>query len=206
MSELRPFDREDAHALNKARMEHLLSLGLPLAGARVLEVGAGVGHLTTWLENAGAAVISTEVRAGNCEENLYRHPHRAGSVYCADVMDLKFHRSLGPFDLILCYGLLYHLPDPAAALQVLGQLGAPIIAIESIVLPGKGLLRQPHEDVLDTDQSIDGRACRFTSAYLIDIIVEAGWPCVTLPAPPDHFEFQGDEPRRRVVIGSKEPL
>ena len=36
------FDTTQALEINRARLAHLAALGLPLAGQRVLEVGAGV--------------------------------------------------------------------------------------------------------------------------------------------------------------------
>jgi len=44
------FDAPEALAINGARMSHLESLGLPLAGKRVLDAGCGVGHLASRLE------------------------------------------------------------------------------------------------------------------------------------------------------------
>jgi hypothetical protein len=40
------FDTDAAIEINEARLAHLGSLGLPLDGRTVLEVGAGVGRLT----------------------------------------------------------------------------------------------------------------------------------------------------------------
>jgi 2-polyprenyl-3-methyl-5-hydroxy-6-metoxy-1,4-benzoquinol methylase len=39
------FDEDAAAEINRARLDHLESLGLPLAGRSVLDVGGGVGHL-----------------------------------------------------------------------------------------------------------------------------------------------------------------
>ena len=48
------------------RQEHLASLRLPVAGMRVLEVGAGIGDHTHYFLDRGCAVTVTEAR----EENL----------------------------------------------------------------------------------------------------------------------------------------
>ena len=41
---LEPFDTPGAVAINRARLAHLASLGLPLSGTRILQVGSGVVH------------------------------------------------------------------------------------------------------------------------------------------------------------------
>ncbi len=60
------FDKPIYDDLNRARMDHLASLGLDLAGASVLEVGAGVGRLTGFFLERGCRVTATDSR----EENL----------------------------------------------------------------------------------------------------------------------------------------
>lgn len=42
------FDAPEADALNKARMEHLDSLKLPIDGKTVLDLGCGVGKLAPY--------------------------------------------------------------------------------------------------------------------------------------------------------------
>ena len=50
---LETFDSPAARSLNRARMEHLDSLGLPLSGKSVLDVGCGVGHLAQYFVERG---------------------------------------------------------------------------------------------------------------------------------------------------------
>ncbi len=47
---------------NQRRQEHLASLGLPIAGASVLEVAAGIGDHTSFFLDRGCSVLSTEAR------------------------------------------------------------------------------------------------------------------------------------------------
>jgi hypothetical protein len=71
---LQVFDTPEALALNDARMTHLESLGLGLAGKRVLDVGAGVGHLAVRLEKMGCSVVCVEGRPENVESLRQRYP------------------------------------------------------------------------------------------------------------------------------------
>src|SRR5262245_46388403 len=47
---------------NARRLEHLASLGIPVAGSRVLEVGAGMGDHSHFFFDRGCAVTITEAR------------------------------------------------------------------------------------------------------------------------------------------------
>src|SRR5262245_54746689 len=60
------FDTPAALAINRARLEHLASLGLPLAGKRVLDAGCGVGHLAQFFRERGCEVVCVDGR----EENI----------------------------------------------------------------------------------------------------------------------------------------
>ena len=48
--------------MNARRLEHLASLGLPIAGREVLEVGAGIGDLTSFFLDRGCSVTAIEPR------------------------------------------------------------------------------------------------------------------------------------------------
>ena len=74
------FDTPEALALNEARMSHLESLGLNLAGKRVLDVGAGVGHLAARLQKMGGSVVCLEGRPENVEAMRSRYPSLEGHV------------------------------------------------------------------------------------------------------------------------------
>ena len=63
---------------NQRLLEHLATLGLPIAGRTVLEVGAGIGDLTSFfldraIRRAEAAVLGREARLVDAEDPLGRH-------------------------------------------------------------------------------------------------------------------------------------
>jgi 2-polyprenyl-3-methyl-5-hydroxy-6-metoxy-1,4-benzoquinol methylase len=66
---------------------------------------------------------------------------------------------LGRFDLVLCFGLLYHLENPLLAIRNLHRLTEKCLLLESMCLPEEStwmLLRQePDRD----DQSLTDMAC-----------------------------------------------
>jgi hypothetical protein len=128
-----PFDRGGAFNINKARLEHLDSLGLPLNEKTVLEVGAGVGRLTHFFETRECTVYSTEGRPENVKENLLRHPYRKGKVETVDLMVPHSHNHLVPFDVVFCYGTLYHLADPALCIKDLSIICDDLFLLETRV-------------------------------------------------------------------------
>ena len=52
---------------NARRLEHLASLGLPLHGKKVLEVGAGIGDHSSFYLDRGCEMLITEARPENLE-------------------------------------------------------------------------------------------------------------------------------------------
>lgn len=87
--------------------------GLPLAGARVLEVGAGYGFLANSLLGRGAAAyIATDVASSGLRQ-LPALPHCHAAL--ADGGRLPF--SDGAFDLVICMEVLEHAPEPERLLD-----------------------------------------------------------------------------------------
>ena len=123
----------EAVAINRARQAHLASLRLPLENKSVLEVGAGIGLQTSFFEDRGCSITSTDGRPENVAEMARRYPQRTTRVLELDPPgDIT---SFGHFDICFCYGTLYHLSRPAEALQALSQV-ADLILLETCVTPG----------------------------------------------------------------------
>ena len=124
------FLEPDALAINDARMSHLATLNLPIAGKSVLEVGAGIGLLTGFFEERGCKVLSTDARPENVAEMKRRHPAR--QVATLDLERPEALGSLGKFDIVFCYGTLYHLATPGPALKALSQVSDMILLETSL--------------------------------------------------------------------------
>src|SRR5690349_18827095 len=101
---------------NSRRLEHLASLGLNLQNRRVLEVGAGIGDHTHFYIDRKCQVVTTEGRKENFDLLRKRYPELE-----THLLDLDDPRPVikGVFDVIHCYGVLYHLKTPSEALQFL---------------------------------------------------------------------------------------
>jgi SAM-dependent methyltransferase len=84
---------------------------VPLAGARVLDVGAGTGVVSELAIAAGARVVAADLSHDMLRFERRRRPPAA----VADVFALPFRER--SFDAVLAACLVNHFEDPAAALR-----------------------------------------------------------------------------------------
>lgn len=210
------FDTPEAEALNRARMEHLESLGLDFKGKTVLEVGCGVGKLTPFFTSKPCFVHAIDARYENIAELIRRNPLESNRY--ARVVDVV-SGDLPNADIVFCYGLLYHLTDPFRALQNMAATGADLLLLETIVCdyPLPVLLFDEEEAAL-ANQSVVGFGTRPSVPLVTAFIKAAGWKEVYRPtALPDHPDFcwystnmmqwrQNGRNFRAVFIGSRNRL
>ena len=202
----------EAKALNTARLDHLASLQLPLEQRRVLEVGAGIGLLTQFFLERGCSVLSTDSRQENVTEMRRRHPTR--EVAQLDLERAEEISAVGSFDVVFCYGTLYHLSNPVEALRALSRIST-LILLETCCTPGDTEEVNIVSEQLDVrNQSSSGRGCRPTRPWVLRRILD-DWGLGYLPlTQPDHPEFPWDwrelhsdvrptDNTRAIFVGSK---
>lgn len=182
------FDTDNAFAINRARMGHLESLGLPLDGKTVLDVGSGVGHLAQFFVGHGCRVLSVDARASNIESLRSRYPGLEGHVLDVETEPLS---AFGSFEVVFCYGLLYHLEDPLAALRNIASVCDGTLLLETIVCDHSEPLLVLVDESVVSNQALSGLGCRPSPAYVTMALNRAGFPHVYAPhEPPDHPEFR----------------
>jgi SAM-dependent methyltransferase len=98
----------------------------PHLGARVLEIGAGIGNMTTWLLPRERYVASDI----NEQYLHYLRSSAAGKPYLevakVDLEDAKsFEPLAGQFDTVVCLNVLEHVRDPLQALRNIHTALAP---------------------------------------------------------------------------------
>lgn len=96
--------------------------GPDLSGLHVLDLGAGEGGLSLEFAQHGAKVVCVEGRESNLAKARFVSEIlgiRGISFLCEDVRNLSSFRH--KFDLVLCYGLLYHL-DAASAFHLVEKI------------------------------------------------------------------------------------
>lgn len=199
---------------NIARLQHLESLQLPMANKSVLEFGAGVGDHTYYLLAKNCNVTVTEGRQELVDFISSRYNIKAIKL---DVeKDLPLIKTLPNFDIIYCYGLLYHINNPEEFITTIAPK-ADTLLLETCVLPdsstyGPNLIS---ENAQAFTQAISGTGCRPNRKWLFDKL-KALYPFVYMPkTQPKHFEFPTDwdtvldEPGklvRSVYVASKKPI
>jgi SAM-dependent methyltransferase len=206
------FFEPDAVQINEARLRHLASLGLDLENKTVLEVGAGIGLLTEFFEKRGCIVLSTEGRPENVAEFRRRYPNR--KVELLDLEPAADLIHLGMFDVIFCYGLLYHVSTPERVLASLSKICREVILLETCVTPGSETACYIEaEDKDNKNQAMSGHGCRPTRPWVMDILHSYfGYAYVT-KTQPRYIDFDLDwvnpvskKNHRAVFVGSKMPL
>jgi cyclopropane fatty-acyl-phospholipid synthase-like methyltransferase len=140
-----------------------------LAGQRILEVGCGTGELGQVFVEAGSYVVSIDARTEYILELRRRFPDRE-----AHVVNLEHWNpgSLGRFDAVLCFGLLYHLSTPAEFLGVCTTV-APVVFLETVVSDSPGAVC-PLVSEAGSDQAWSGTGCRPSPAWLHECMSKLG--------------------------------
>ena len=92
---------------------------VPLAGARVLDLGTGTGVVSALAVDAGARVIGLDL-----SEEMLRHDRlRRAPGVVADALHVPFR--LGAFDMVIAACLVNHFLEPAQAIRVAASVVRP---------------------------------------------------------------------------------
>jgi SAM-dependent methyltransferase len=208
------FDTKAALEINAARLDHLASLNLPIDGRRILEVGAGVGHLTQFFVERDCSVVVTDARTENVDELRRRLPDVDASE--ADVEESLEH--LGSFDVVFCYGLLYHLESPLRALRNMAAVCEDLLLIETMVCDARLSVLRLEDETTSVNQALRGLAHRPSPSYLALALNRVGFDHVYAATdPPNHpdyrFSWLGNMDTARdgallrgVFVASRRPL
>jgi FkbM family methyltransferase len=202
--QLTPFDQKEYRRLIEARgatIQRIVTKLKPALGlSNAVDAGCGVGFFSQTLAECGLHVCGFDGRAENVAEARRRFPGIPFEQ--ADVQDRTILR-LGRFDLVLCFGLLYHLENPLLAIRNLRGLTEKCLLLESMCLPDEKpsmLLREePHQG----DQSLTDMACYPSEGSLVKMLYRAGFGMVYRAIPlPDHEDFREttEHARRRTVL------
>lgn len=169
------------------RLEHLASLGLPVAGKKVLDVSSGIGDHARYYMDRGCRVTMTEVRDENLDVLRARFPGE-------DIQHLDMENpgilQGAPFEVVHCYGLLYHLGKPDVALDYLAGICGGMLLLETCVSPGTDENIHPvTEDPGNPTWAFSGGACRPSRPWIFNRL-KAEFPFVYMPlTQPNHPQF-----------------
>jgi len=198
---------------NLARLQHLESLGLDFARKNVLEVGAGTGDHSLFYLYRNCRLLAVEGRP-RLATKLSRRLGIRVEVVDVDRSPEKLER-LGRFDLIHCYGLLYHLSDPGRFLTSASRV-ADCLLLETCVSFGREpRLNNCWEPKSVLSQAIHGQGCRPSREWVFQELKLRFEHVYATRTQPRHPEFPTDwteaDPQaaklmRAVFVASHTPI
>ncbi len=182
------FDQPESLAINQARLTHLASLQLPLEGKTVLDVGCGVGHLAQFFVKRDCSVVCVDGREQNIISLRSRYPGLVAHVANVDREPLA---QFGMFDVVFCYGLLYHLENPLAALRSMASVCREILLLETLISDHAWPILQIIDEPMTFSQALAGLGCRPSPSYVVTALNRIGFRFVYAPkVPPEYRDFK----------------
>lgn len=197
---------------NQRRLEHLASLGLALCGRSVLEVGAGIGDHTSFFLDRECVVTVTDARLANVRQLRRTLPDSEVALLDLDG-PAGFDGRL--FEIVYCYGTLYHLRNPAVALRYLAERCNGQLLLETCVSKGlNDAVNLTPENQWVPSQAVSGIGCRPTRSWVFRTLSELFPYVYATTTQPAHPEFPLDWSQdvedelltRAVFVASRVPL
>jgi len=202
---------------NASRQEHLATLGLDLNNKSVLEVGAGIGDHTTFFLDRGCEVLCTEPREENLDV-IRRHFESDPNVTVEELdLDGDLPAAAPRYDVVYCYGVLYHLSRPTEALAWMCDRAAGLFLLETCVSFSTEDKPFPvSEKASSQSQAIMGTGCRPSRGWVMNRLREKMPHVYVTVTQPRHEEFPLDWTApgpgsstglaRAVFVASRTPL
>jgi glycosyltransferase involved in cell wall biosynthesis len=158
------------HSLERARRfnQWMAETIAPWVGARVLEIGAGIGNITTWLLPRDLYVASDI----NPHYLHYLHNLSIGKPYLqVDRIDLEDAQCFAPWegqlDTVVCLNVLEHVRDPLVSLRNMASALRPGGRLVLYVPQGQSLYSSLDE--------VLGHRCRYSREMLAGELKSTGF-------------------------------
>jgi SAM-dependent methyltransferase len=197
-----PFDQlhYQIYARNEAIQNVVQRIAPVLELKNALDAGAGLGFFSQTLLDCGLCVRGFDGRIENVLEARKRFPHIAfehGDLQERSILNL------GVFDLVLCFGLLYHLENPLLAMRHLRALTKKCLLLESMCVPDDKPSMLLREEPSESDQGLTDVACYPSEDSLVKMLYRVGFSFVyRLARLPKHDDFceTFEHRRKRTVL------
>lgn len=186
------FDTDGYMEVNKARDVWLRKVlaDLPDAGDHrtALDVACGAGYFSGILKEGGYDVTGVDLRASNIEACRERYPDCTFDQFDLDQDNPK---NLGKFDLVLMFGILYHLPSPARTISDFAQTINDIGIISTRVAAGDSMACVLFEELQGDEHNVSAFSSVPTLPALLAMFQSAGLTHIYKPDyQPDHAQWK----------------
>jgi SAM-dependent methyltransferase len=155
--------------------EFLANVQPRISPGSALDVGCGVGDFSKFLADVGFRVVAIDGREENASEARKRYPHITFFTQNAEELSSS---ALGTFDLVLCFGLLYHLENPFRAIRQLYAATGKILFIESMCAPNSQPMMELLDEGVAEDQGLNYVAFYPSESCLVKMLYRTGFPFV----------------------------
>jgi tRNA (mo5U34)-methyltransferase len=194
------FDQSHYDSLNQARGDVVRTVLASVASLRpmrtAIDVGCGFGYFSGLLSSLGFAVTAVDGREENVREAQRRFPVISSQVFNAEDPAL---RSLGQFDLVFCFGLLYHLENPFLAIRHLRAICSDFMLVESVIYQSSETIMGLVDEESHDDQGLNYVAFYPTENCLIKMFYKSGFPFVyRMTSKPQHSEYHAARDSKKV--------
>jgi SAM-dependent methyltransferase len=176
--------------------------------ATCLDVGCGPGWFSERLSSLGLRVEGLEGRLENVEAARRRVP--GVRFHHLDIESEPSIGGLGTYDLVFCFGLLYHTENPFRVIRNLRRLTSKVLLVETRVIPDEAPSARLVSENVNETQGLTHHAWILSRAALVKMLQVSGFANVyEYVAPLDHEDFRETPTRhriRRVFLASDLPL
>ena len=199
------FYYEGACQINRDRIKHLDTLNLDFNNKRVLETGCGgKGDITHYLKNKNAIITLNDAREDNILANLQNN--NLSLNY--NTWDLnKPIDSTEKFDIIVCYGTLYHLTEPENAIKSFSRLCNEYLIMSTCTNGRNDETINVLYENNTPQQGLYGYGCRPGRLFIFNKLKENFKYVYTLRTQPNHSDYplqfpSNNHASRNIFIGS----
>jgi len=206
------------------RLEHLSSLGLPLAGKSVTDVGCGVGHLSSFFLDRKCSVNLVDsaekaIDVARAYLGANKRYNENASFHVLDFDAAGIEESIDPRAVTLCYDTLWLSNNIRRFLTNLAEITEELLVLETRCSPMESEDLFISRDLSSTDANGgEGLLINIPTRSWLWSRLKESFPYVyATKTQPHHAEFpvdwtsltggrRGDAWGRAVFVASREPL
>jgi 2-polyprenyl-3-methyl-5-hydroxy-6-metoxy-1,4-benzoquinol methylase len=177
--------------INMARIEHIKTLNLNFENKKILETGCGgKGDFTMFLLKNGASVTLNDARIENIKHLL--ELNNLDLEYNTTDLNVKIEDH-EKYDIIFCYGTLYHLHNPIMGIENMYKLCNGFLLLSTVVNSKNDIsIDYVSEDSNSKEQSYTNIGCRPSRKWVMNELKKHFKFVYTSKTQPNHPDFKTD--------------